>query len=168
MSAVLFVLHVVILVLLWGLVLAAVIAVRHDVFGARRQPAPARPPARQPAERKPERQTERKPAPPARKPRDKSAARTLVVTGGPLAGTTLQLADQPVTIGRADSSTLVVADDYVSTNHARLVPRGDAWVLEDLGSTNGTFLDRERVTARVPVPVGTPIRIGKTVLELRR
>ena len=159
MSAVLFVLHVVILVLLWGLVLAAILAVRHDIFGVRRQPAPARP----------ERPAAEKPKPkPKPQPRDKSAARTLVVTGGPLAGTTLQLADAPVTIGRADSSTLVVADDYVSTNHARLVPNGDAWVLEDLGSTNGTFLDRNRVTKATPVPVGTPIRIGKTVLELRR
>jgi pSer/pThr/pTyr-binding forkhead associated (FHA) protein len=163
MSAVLFVLHVVILVLLWGLVLAAVIAVRHDVFGTRRQPAAA--PPQQPKPQRPS----AAPAPAAsRKTRDKSAARTLVVTAGPLAGTTLQLAGQPVTIGRADSSTLVVADDYVSTNHARLVPRDGAWVLEDLGSTNGTFLDRERITAATPVPVGTPIRIGKTVVELRR
>ena len=62
----------------------------------------------------------------------------------------------------------VVADDYVSTNHARLVPRGDSWVLEDLGSTNGTFLDRTKVTAPTPVPLGVPIRIGKTTLELRK
>ena len=89
-------------------------------------------------------------------------------TTGPLAGTTLPLGTAPITIGRADSSTLVVADDYVSTNHARLVPRDDAWVLEDLGSTNGTFLDRTKVTAPTPVPVGVPIRIGKTTLELRK
>jgi pSer/pThr/pTyr-binding forkhead associated (FHA) protein len=41
-------------------------------------------------------------------------------------------------------------------------------VLEDLGSTNGTFLDRSKVTAPTPVPIGTPFRVGKTVLELRR
>lgn len=157
MSAVLFVLHVVILVLLWGLVLAAIVAVRHDVFGIRRQPAPAAPTAEQP--RQP-RQAKQQPGP--------KAAKTLVVTAGPLAGTTLALDDKPVTIGRADGSTLVISDDYVSSNHARLVPNGDAWVLEDLGSTNGTFLDRDRVTAATKVPIGTPIRIGKTVLELRR
>ena len=158
MSAVLFVLHVVILVLLWGLVLAAIVAVRHDVFGVRRPkpaPAPSPAPTKQPQPKQP-------------KAPSKSAARTLVVTGGPLAGTTLQLDKQPVTIGRADGSTLVISDDYVSSNHARLVPDGDAWVLEDLGSTNGTFLDRDRVTAKTKVPIGTPIRIGKTVLELRR
>jgi len=157
MTAVLFVLRVVILVLLWGLVLAAIVAVRHDVFGTRRQPAPATPkPAR--TQQPPRKQAKSQP----------KTARTLVVTDGPLAGTTLQLSEQPVTIGRADGSTLVISDDYVSSNHARLVPNGDAWVLEDLGSTNGTFLDRERVTQATPVPVGTPIRIGKTVLELRR
>jgi len=162
MSAVLFVLHVVILVLIWGLVLAAVIAVRHDVFGTRRPPAAAPP---QPTARK-------QPLPPPKQPTAKTpaskSARTLVVTGGPLAGTTLPLTEQPITIGRADGSTLVISDDYVSSNHARLVPNGDAWVLEDLGSTNGTYLDRERVTAATQVPIGTPIRIGKTVLELRR
>jgi len=157
MSAVLFVLHVVILVLLWGLVLAAIVAVRHDVFGIRRQPAPA-PAARPAKEPKQPRQAKQQP----------KSAKTLVVTAGPLAGTTLALDDKPVTIGRADGSTLVISDDYVSSNHARLVPGGDAWVLEDLGSTNGTFLDRDRVTAATKVPIGTPIRIGKTVLELRR
>jgi pSer/pThr/pTyr-binding forkhead associated (FHA) protein len=166
MSAVLFVLHVVILVLLWGLVLAAILAVRHDVFGVRRQqPAAAKP---QPAKPQPAPSRRGEPSKPQPEPRGKSVARTLVVTDGPLAGTTLRLDGAPVTIGRADSSTLVISDDYVSTNHARLVPRGDSWVVEDLGSTNGTFLDRERVTAATPVPIGTPIRIGKTVLELRR
>jgi pSer/pThr/pTyr-binding forkhead associated (FHA) protein len=62
----------------------------------------------------------------------------------------------------------VVADDYVSTHHARLVPQGDAWILEDLGSTNGTFLDRAKVTDPTPVPLGVPIRVGKTTLELRK
>ena len=156
MTAVLFLLRAVILVLLWGLVLAAVVAVRHDVFGVRKQAKPARAPA--PAAR-----------PEARKqPRGKSNARKLVVTQGALAGTTLPLADAPITIGRADDSTLVLTDDYVSTRHARLVPQDDAWMLEDLGSTNGTYLDRAKITAPVRVPVGTPIRVGKTVLELRR
>jgi pSer/pThr/pTyr-binding forkhead associated (FHA) protein len=160
MSAVLFVLHVVILVLLWGLVLAAIVAVRHDVFGVRRQPAAATTGQRSKQPKQPKQ-------PQPKQPQAKSA-RTLVVTAGPLAGTTLQLDNKPITIGRADGSTLVISDDYVSSNHARLAPDGDAWVLEDLGSTNGTFLDRERVTAATKVPIGTPIRIGKTVLELRR
>ena len=163
MEAVLFLLRAVMLVLIWGFVIAAIVAVRHDVFGVRRKPAAAPAPAPQPA--RPKQPQPKRPA--AAKPPSKSA-RTLVVTGGPLAGTTLPLENTPITIGRADSSTLVISDDYVSSNHARLRPEGDAWVLEDLGSTNGTYLDRERVTAATAVPIGTPIRIGKTVLELRR
>jgi pSer/pThr/pTyr-binding forkhead associated (FHA) protein len=157
MPAVLFLLRAVVLILMWGLVLAAIVAVRHDFFGVRAKPAAARP-------------TRPKAAadPPGTPVPGKKQPTTLAVTDGPLAGTTLPLRDSPITIGRADSSTLVLADDYVSTNHARLVPRGGDWVLEDLGSTNGTFLDRAKVTAPVPVPVGVPIRVGKTVLELRR
>ena len=70
-------------------------------------------------------------------------------------------------IGRADDSTLVLTDDYASTRHARLSPRASDWYVEDLGSTNGTYLDRDKVTTAVRVPIGTPVRIGKTVIELR-
>ena len=91
----------------------------------------------------------------------------LVVTDGALAGTRITLGTQPVLIGRADDSTLVLTDDYASTRHARLSPRGSEWYVEDLGSTNGTYLDRAKVTTAVRVPMGTPVRIGKTVIELR-
>ena len=168
MPATLFLLRAIVLVLMWGLILAAIVAVRGDFAGrakapARRRPtqapAPAKAPARAPG-----------PAPASKAPsgRKRSNARSVAITAGPLAGTTIPLGEQPITIGRADSSTLVVSDDYVSTHHARLVPRGDAWVLEDLGSTNGTYLDRTKVTDPTPVPVGVPIRIGKTTLELRK
>src|ERR1700760_4307971 len=86
-------------------------------------------------------------------------ARQLVVTEGALTGTRITLGLQPVLIGRAD--------DYASTRHARLSPRGSDWYVEDLGSTNGTYLDRAKVTTAVRVPMGTPVRVGKTVIELR-
>lgn len=95
------------------------------------------------------------------------AARYLFVTEGALAGTRLSLGDAQITIGRAEDSTLVITDDYASARHARLVPRGGQWFVEDLGSTNGTYLDRAKVTAPTPVPLGVPIRIGRTSLELR-
>ncbi len=91
----------------------------------------------------------------------------LVVTAGSLAGTRLRLGSGPILIGRAEDSTLVLDDDYASTRHARIVQQGRGYALEDLGSTNGTYLDRARITAPTPVPVGVPIRIGRTVLELR-
>jgi hypothetical protein len=150
------------LAVLWLFVIAAVGVVRTDLFGpmsqrrrrsgVRPQPAPPRP--AQPR------------AKPARPPR--LAPQQLLVTGGALAGTTLGLTDQQITIGRADDATLVLSDDYASTRHARLFPQDGQWLVEDLGSTNGTYLDRQKVTQPTPVPIGVPIRIGKTVLELRR
>lgn len=92
---------------------------------------------------------------------------TLVVTAGSLAGTRLRLGPGPILIGRAEDSTLVLDDDYASSRHARLTQQGQEYFLEDLGSTNGTYLDRARVTTPTPVPVGVPIRIGRTVIELR-
>ncbi|AQA24269.1 pSer/pThr/pTyr-binding forkhead associated (FHA) protein [Rhodococcus sp. PvR044] len=94
-------------------------------------------------------------------------AKFLIVTQGALAGTRITLGAQPVLIGRADDSTLVLTDDYASTRHARLSQRGTDWYVEDLGSTNGTYLDRAKVTTAVRVPLGTPVRVGKTVIELR-
>jgi hypothetical protein len=98
----------------------------------------------------------------------RSNAKKLVVTEGALAGTTIRLGDTPVTLGRADDSTLVLTDDYASSRHARLVPGDGSWTVEDLGSTNGTYLGGSKVTRPTPVPIGQQIRIGKTVLELRK
>jgi pSer/pThr/pTyr-binding forkhead associated (FHA) protein len=94
-------------------------------------------------------------------------ARQLVVTHGPLTGTRISLDSRPILIGRADDSTLVLDDDYASTRHARIAQQGDDWYVEDLGSTNGTYLDRAKVTGPTRVPLGVPVRIGKTVIELR-
>lgn len=144
------------LVLLWVFVLAGFSIIRRDLFGSRvatRTPPRPRPaPVRAPKQNRRHRRTPNR----------------IVVTEGALAGTTLQLGDRPITIGRASDSSLVIDDDYASTRHAQLVPRDGEWMLEDLGSTNGTFLDRAKVARPTPAPVGVPIRIGKTVLELRR
>ncbi len=93
--------------------------------------------------------------------------RQLIVTQGALAGTRVTLDSRPILLGRADDSTLVLDDDYASTRHARIALQGDQWYVEDLGSTNGTYLDRTKVTGPTRVPLGVPIRIGKTVIELR-
>jgi len=92
----------------------------------------------------------------------------MVVTGGPLQGTVIHLTEQPIIIGRANDATLVLNDDYASSRHARIFPQNGQWIVEDLGSTNGTYLDRTKVTRPTPVPLGVPIRIGKTVIELRK
>lgn len=144
------------LVLLWVFVFAVVGVIRRDLFGTRQSRLVAAPRGvNLPSAGRP-----------AKVKRGKSA-RTMVVTEGALAGTRITLADTPITLGRADDSTLVLDDDYASTRHARLVPRTGQWLVEDLGSTNGTYLDRAKVTGPTPVPLGVPIRIGRTVLELR-
>ena len=90
------------------------------------------------------------------------AIRHLVVTQGALAGTRITLSEQPVLLGRADSCTLVIDDDYASNQHARLSPHGPDWFLEDLGSTNGTYLDRTRVTTPVKAVSYTHLRAHET------
>ncbi|MBN6035545.1 MULTISPECIES: FHA domain-containing protein [unclassified Amycolatopsis] len=140
------------LVLLWLFVLAALRVVRSDLYAASGLRV-ALPSLRRNKEKKP--------------PRGGKVPRQMVVTHGALAGTRIALDGRPILIGRADDSTLVLDDDYASTRHARISLRGEDWYVEDLGSTNGTYLDRAKVTAPLRVPLGVPIRIGKTVIELR-
>jgi pSer/pThr/pTyr-binding forkhead associated (FHA) protein len=152
------------LAVLWLFVLTAVSVMRSDLFGRRvatrsTPRRPAAPPAPKPARGE-------KPAKPARGRR--GVPGSLVVTQGALSGTTVRLGDQPVTLGRSQDSTIVLDDDYVSSRHARFFPRDGQWLVEDLGSTNGTYLDRTKVTSPTPVKIGMPIRIGKTVVELRK
>jgi FHA domain len=110
-------------------------------------------------------------APPPRGRRGRKGVPTmLVVTEGPLTGTSLPLRSGGVLIGRNPECALVLDDDYASGRHCRIYPDPsghDAWLVEDLGSTNGTFIGRDRLTGARPVEIGTTLRIGKTVLELR-
>ena len=142
------------LALLWVFVLVAVRTVRVDLWG-------------RPEERKAKGSKATKPAAKPARPGGRRAPRTLVVTEGPLAGTTLGLGDSDITLGRGGGCTLVLEDDYASTRHARLTLTDQGWTLEDLGSTNGTYLAGERLTRPTRVPLNTPIKIGTTVLELR-
>jgi hypothetical protein len=112
------------------------------------------------------------PEPSARKGRGraKGSPTRLVVTEGPLTGTSLPLRSGGILIGRNPECALVLDDDYASGRHCRIHPDPsgrDGWVVEDLGSTNGTFIGRDRLTGSRPVEIGTTLRIGKTVLELR-
>ncbi|MCX4779660.1 FHA domain-containing protein FhaB/FipA [Streptomyces sp. NBC_01264] len=155
------------LAVLWLFVIVAVQVIRSDLFGTRvtqrgsrrgggASGAPAQQGGRQAA------------APPQQRQR-RGAPTKLVVSEGTLTGTTVALAGQTITLGRAHDSTIVLDDDYASSRHARIYPDRDGqWIVEDLGSTNGTYLDRTRLTTPTPIPPGAPIRIGKTVIELRK
>lgn len=71
----------------------------------------------------------------------------------------------PITIGRAPDNTLPIADNTVSSRHARLFLQGSQWYIQDLGSTNGTFVNEQRVTQH-PVRVGDKIRVGAIVIQI--
>jgi pSer/pThr/pTyr-binding forkhead associated (FHA) protein len=145
------------LILMWVMVFSVVAAMRRDLVIGRKAKVGA-PTARQ-ARRHPELVEQPAPA--------KAQARELVVTEGPLTGTTLELSGTPILLGRAQEATLVLEDDYASGRHARLFPQGTRWFIEDLGSTNGTYLGGTQLTRALPVELSVPVRIGKTVIELR-
>ena len=151
------------LAVLWLFVLSALSVIRSDMFGARLD-------ASQQKAAKPGKAP--KPPKPAKQPRarrgDRESPQTLVVMEGPNAGQSAPLGEQPVLIGRGTDAAIRLDDDYVSTRHARVATNGEQWFVEDLGSTNGTYIGHQRVTAPTPVVPGSRIRVGKTVLELRR
>ncbi|MFC8506437.1 FHA domain-containing protein [Streptomyces sp. NPDC057411] len=161
------------LAVLWLFVIVAVQVIRSDLFGtrvtqrgSRRQEARPQQAARQAA---PPQQRGQQNAGGAGGRQRRGAPTKLVVSEGTLTGTTVALQGQTITLGRAHDSTIVLDDDYASSRHARIYPDRDGqWIVEDLGSTNGTYLDRTRLTTATPIPLGAPIRIGKTVIELRK
>jgi hypothetical protein len=149
------------LAVLWALVIITVLVLRRDLraprdarplvavtvgAGASRPFAPDRP----------------------KKKQAKNSPRTLIVVEGPLNGTVIPLGAADITIGRAPDSTLVLDDDYASNNHARISLVDGAWIVQDMGSTNGTWIDKTRLTAPIALTPGRQLKVGRTVLELRR
>ena len=149
------------LAILWIFVLSAVSVVRSDMFGARVDTAP-RSDRRQ--DRRARKQNAR--AKPARKPR--GAPTHVAITEGANAGETVSLDLAPLLIGRGSDAAIRLDDDYVSTRHARIAVAEDQWFVEDLGSTNGTYIGSSRLTQPTTLTLGTKVRIGKTTLELRK
>jgi pSer/pThr/pTyr-binding forkhead associated (FHA) protein len=149
------------LAILWIFVLSAVSVVRSDMFGARVDSAPR-------SDRRAERQERKRAAKakPAKRPR--GAPTHVAITEGANAGETVSLDLAPLLIGRGSDAAIRLDDDYVSTRHARIASSGDQWFVEDLGSTNGTYIGSARLTQPTTVSLGTQIRIGKTTLELRK
>lgn len=145
------------LAVLWLFVLSAVSVIRSDIFGTK-VTAPARP-AKQ--EQKPSTKSKRnKPA--------RGTPTKLQVVSGPNAGQSVPLGDTPILLGRGTDAAIRLDDDYVSTRHARFATNGEQWFVEDLGSTNGTYLGSQRLTSPTPIGIGIEVRLGKTIVELRK
>lgn len=106
---------------------------------------------------------------PARAPKPVRRGPTrLAIVEGPMRGGSVPLTDNGVLIGRNPECTLVLSDDFASGRHARIYRDGDGWRIDDLGSTNGTFVGGERIGEGTPLPEGAQVRIGQTVLEARK
>jgi pSer/pThr/pTyr-binding forkhead associated (FHA) protein len=151
----LFLIKISYLAILWIFVLSAISVVRSDMFGAR-LPAGSREAAAPKARRQPK-----------QKARKGSPTHVLVVDGANK-GDRADLAEAPILIGRGSDAAIRLDDDYVSTRHARIASSGDQWFVEDLGSTNGTYIGSARITQPTTLTLGTQVRIGKTLLELRK
>ncbi|MFM1973004.1 MAG: hypothetical protein RLZZ345_88 [Actinomycetota bacterium] len=164
----LFIVRIAFLVVLWIFLFSILSVIRADLFGQKvfSRVAEANSPQRV--------STPVIPAAPSNQPTDALMseptgvnATKLVITDGERAGYSLKLDRREITIGRADNSDLVISDEYASTHHAKLVLINNDWLLQDLNSTNGTYLDGSRIGTPAPVKLNTPMRIGKTVFELR-
>jgi hypothetical protein len=151
----LFLIKISYLAIVWIFVLSAISVVRSDMFGAR-MPATAREAAAPKARRQPK-----------QKARKGSPTHVLVVDGANK-GERADLAQAPILIGRGADAAIRLDDDYVSTRHARIGASGGQWFVEDLGSTNGTYIGSARITQPTTLTLGTQVRIGKTLLELRK
>jgi pSer/pThr/pTyr-binding forkhead associated (FHA) protein len=146
------------LAVLWLFVLSAVSVIRTDIFGAK---AAAPKPAKSQKQPKPQK---------ARRggKRVRGAPTKLQIVDGPNAGQSVPLNTEPILLGRGTDAAIRLDDDYVSTRHARFATNGEQWFVEDLGSTNGTYIGSQRITSPVPVAIGTSVRLGKTIVELRK
>jgi len=154
----LFLIRVAYLAILWIFVLSAISVIRSDMFGAR-VPEAARGAA-----------TRSRKAPKAAKapPKRRGSPTHVLVTEGANTGERADLDHAPILIGRGTDAAIRLDDDYVSTRHARIAASGDQWFVEDLGSTNGTYIGSVRITQPTTLTLGTQVRIGKTILELRK
>ncbi len=151
-----FLIRIAFLAILWIFVLSAISVIRSDMFGAR-VPEAAR---GQGVPRVPKQK-----APPKKR---RGSPTHVAVTQGSSTGATAQLAQAPILIGRGTDAAIRLDDDYVSTRHARIAASGDEWFVEDLGSTNGTYIGSVRITQPTTITLGTEVRIGKTILELKK
>ena len=172
------------LLLLWVFIFAIVYSLRSDLFGQRvrkLQPdAAAAAPAAAPFPSSPvpvaaasaATAAVSHPAAPASGPGGETAstenATRLVITSGQKAGAEFPLGRDEITIGRSSDSAIIIRDDYTSTHHARLMLWNGRWMIQDLDSTNGTFLNGSRVTVPTPIPLGATVKVGATTFELRR
>ena len=155
----LFLIRIAYLAILWIFVLSAISVIRSDMFGARVPEAARGADAARKEKRGAKKQPPKRRGSPTHVDRDRGQQR--------------RRARRPRPTRRSSSAAaatrrIKLDDDYVSTRHARIAASGDQWFVEDLGSTNGTYIGTVRITQPTTITLGTQVRIGKTILELRK
>jgi pSer/pThr/pTyr-binding forkhead associated (FHA) protein len=152
----LLIIKVVFLALLWLFILSVVSVIRSDLFGrtvrTSDQPHPQ--------------ELESPPPPPKKVKRQRGQPRVFTISQGNQAGLSADLGGGVIMIGRGADCQLILDDDYVSTRHARVIGTPDGIYIEDLGSTNGTYVNGQRITAPTTITLADTVRIGKTMLRL--
>ncbi|MDQ6799028.1 MAG: FHA domain-containing protein [Actinomycetota bacterium] len=131
------------------------VRVLRAVWAELREPAPVAVPAVAPAQ----------PAAAKQAWATKGGSRLRVIEPASTRGQTYDLNDE-LTLGRAAGCQVTIDDTFVSQLHARLFRRDSQYFVEDLGSTNGTYLNRKKVSAPIAIRKGDRLQVGKTVLEL--
>ena len=152
----LFLIRLAYLAILWIFVLSAIAVIRSDMFGAR-VPEAAR-----------DARAGKAPRPAKQPSRRKGSPTHVVVTAGSNVGERAELDRAPILIGRGTDAAIRLDDDYVSTRHARIGRTADTCYVEDLGSTNGTYIGSQRITQATALQLGSRVRVGKTTLELKK
>lgn len=98
--------------------------------------------------------------------RKKARPHLLVIAAERNLGSRCYLADETI-IGRAPESNIVLDDTYASQQHAVVLAQQDSYFIEDLGSTNGTYVNGRRISYPLELRQGDRIKIGKTVFEFQ-
>ena len=143
-----------VLIAIWAFVIAIALVLRNDLYGTRVVTRGASAASAVPRER-------------AQRRKRASGPTHLTVTDGSMRGSRIPLGDTPILIGRNPECSLVLSDDFASGRHTRVYRDGLQWYADDLGSTNGTFVDDRRISEHAALKQGSEIRIGQTVLEVR-